>query len=142
MLVEILSVLIITIAAVVGMINFKDYINRSEALNAMRELGQIILEYKQRNHKVPPQSLVIKRRGQLKGGVRLSDLRYRGLWIGLDADPNEILAYAEKSYPSSFLNDGYIVLQLDGTVRWMGKKEFDQLLAQQQTELEMEMTGP
>jgi len=118
-LVEVLTVITITVVAVAAMINFKDYVNRSEAITAMEHLSEI--------------------KGQLKGNVRLGELHYRGLWVNFDADPNEILAYAQKAYPSSVLGDGYIMLQLDGTVKWMGKKEFEELLASQQSDVETEM---
>ena len=140
-MVEVVSILLITLAAVVGMINFKDYVNRSEAISAMRQLGQIVLEYQKENSRVPPESLIQDALDDLQGGVRLGGLRYRGLWIDFDAEPNAVLAYAQKKYPSSLLDDGYIMLQLDGTVRWMAKKEFEDLLAQQQSEIEIEMTN-
>ena len=61
-------------------------------------------------------------------------------WIDFEAEPNDILAYAEKSYPSSLLDDGYVVLRFDGTAEWMAKEEFEELLAQQQSDVEIEMT--
>jgi len=138
-LVEVLTVITITVVAVAAMINFKDYVNRSEAITAMEHLSERVLEYKAKNGRVPPNSLIISIKGQLKGNVRLGELHYRGLWVNFDADPNEILAYAQKAYPSSVLGDGYIMLQLDGTVKWMGKKEFEELLASQQSDVETEM---
>ncbi len=36
-------------------------------------------------------------------------------------------------------SDGYMVLRLDECVEWMGKQEFEKLLAQQQSEFEIEM---
>ena len=136
---EVATVIVVTIIAVVAMINLKDYINRSEAIAAMQHLGRIVLEYQQRNSRVPPESLVTDIETELKGGARLGDLRYRGLWIDFDAEPNEVLAYTKKEYPSSLLDDGYIVLQLDGAVKWMEIKEFEELLAEQQSEVEIEM---
>jgi hypothetical protein len=49
------------------------------------------------------------------------------------------LAYSEKDYPSSLLSDGYVVLRLDGRVEWIGKRQFEEMLAQQQDEVEIEM---
>lgn len=141
-LVEIVTVLVITLAAVVAMVNFKDYINCSEAKQAMQQLSQVVLNYKRTNGIVPPKPYVDKRLRDLKGGARLGNLRYRGLWVGFEADPNEVLAYTEKNYPSSLLSNGYIVLHLDGSVKWMDKEEFEKLLARQQSETEIEMTRP
>jgi hypothetical protein len=139
-LVEVVSILLVTLIAVVGMINFKDYINRSEAISAMQQLSTIIVDYRKRNARVPPGSLVTDAVRDLKGGVRLGELQYRGLWIDFDAEPNDILAYTQKNYPSSLLNDGYIILQVDGAVKWMGIDEFRGALARRQSEVEIEMT--
>ncbi len=141
-LVEVATVLLITLIAVVAMINFKDYINRSEAISAMQQLGKIVLEYRQQHGRVPSESVFLRERNDVKGSVRLTDLVYRGLWIDFEAEPNDILAYAEKNYPSSLLDDGYVVLWFDANAVWMGKAEFGELLAQQQSEVEIEMTGP
>jgi len=140
--VEIVTVLVVTVLAVVAMFNFKDYINRSEAIQAMQQLSQVVLDYKQKKGIVPPKPFVDNIMRDLKGGARLGNLRYRGLWVDFKPEPNEILAYTEKNYPSSLLNDGYIVLLLDGSVKWMDKEEFKKLLAQQQSETEIEMTRP
>jgi len=141
-LVEVATVLLITLIAVVAMINFKDYINRSEAISAMQQLGKIVLEYRQQHGRVPSESVFLREKNDVKGSVRLTDLIYRGLWIDFEAEPNDILAYAEKNYPSSLLDDGYVVLWFDANAVWMGKAEFEELLAQQQSEVEIEMTGP
>lgn len=139
-LVEVSTVILVTVIAVVAMINFKDYVNRSEAIGAMEQLGRIVVKYRKANNTAPPESLVLGSKEDLKGGVRLGDLQYRGLWIDFNSEPNDILAYSLKHYPSSLLDDGYVVLQLDGTVKWMGTEEFEELLASQQSEVEIEMT--
>jgi hypothetical protein len=63
------------------------------------------------------------------------------LWIDFESPGDEILAYTEKKYPSSFLSDGFVVLRLNGRVEWMGKEEFKKLLAQQQSPMEGQMSG-
>jgi hypothetical protein len=141
-LVEVATVLVITLIAVVAMINFKDYINRREAISAMQQLGKIVLEYRRQNGRVPSESVFLSERNNVRGSVRLTNLVYRGLWIDFDAEPNDILAYAGKNYPSSLLDDGYVVLMFDANAVWMGKAEFEELLAQQQSEVEIEMTRP
>lgn len=35
---------------------------------------------------------------------------------------DDVLAYTEKKYRSPLLGDGYVVLRLDGGVRWMSGK--------------------
>ena len=141
-LVEVATVLVITLIAVVAMINFKDYINRSEAISAMRQLGDLVAEYRKDYNKVPADFWIRSEMANIKGSVRLSDLVYRGLWIDFEAEPNDILAYAEKNYPASLLDDGYVVLRFDANTVWMGKAEFEELLEQRQSDVEKEMTGP
>lgn len=141
-LVEVATVLVITLIAVVAMINFKDYINRREAITAMQQLGKIVLEYQRQNGRVPSESVFLSEKDNVRGSVRLTNLVYRGLWIDFDAEPNDILAYAMKNYPSSLLDDGYVVLMFDANVVWMGKAEFEKLLARQQSEVEIKMIHP
>ena len=133
-------VIIITIIAILAMINFKDMINRSEAMRAMRNLGQIVLRYREEHGSVPPESYVHRIKGNLEGYVRLGDLKYRARWIDFDSSPDEILAYSEKKYHSSLLLNGFIVLRLNGKVEWINSKSFEALLAQQQSQMEIEMT--
>jgi hypothetical protein len=138
-LTNIITVIIITAFAVLAMINFKDWLNRSEAIRAMEHLGRIALQYRKEHGSVPPQSYVDSVRGDLPGNVRLGAMRYRGLWIGFESSGEEILAYVKKEYHSSLLSDGFIVLRLDGRVEWMGEKEFKELLARQQSAIEIQM---
>jgi len=138
-LLEFVTVILATVIAVIAMINFKDWVNRSEAIGAMEQLSQEVLRYRKEYGAVPPESYVTNIKKDLKGWVRLGDLKYRAQWIDLEATPDEILAYTEKTYPSSLLNDGYVVLRLDGRVEWMGKQQFEKLLAQQQSKTEIDM---
>lgn len=137
-LIEVATVVTITIIAVVAMINFKDYINRSESIAAMKEVGRIVARYRQQNNRVPSESVIVAEMRNIKGAVRLPGMVYRGLWIDLEAEPNDILAYVEKDYPASLLDDGYVVLHFDANVVWMECEEFEALLAQQQSEVEID----
>jgi hypothetical protein len=136
---EFIIVTAITMVAVVAMINLKDWLNRTEAIRAMEQLGEVVLNYRRVHHSVPPESYVDQLRTDLEGHVRLGELRYRGLWVDFDSGPDEILAYTEKNYKSFVVGKGYVVLRLDGRVEWLGKKEFETLLAQQQSPMEMQM---
>ena len=126
-------VIVITAIAVVAMINFKDWVNRSEAIRAMEYLGQIVLQYRKEQGLVPSESWVDRQRGNLPGHVRLGNLQYRARWLDFESGPDEILAYTKKDYRSSFLSEGFVVLRLDGRVEWMDKQEIETLLAQQQS---------
>jgi len=132
-------VIVLTAVAVVAMMNFKDWVNRAEAMRFMQQLGQRVLNERNKRGALPPESYVDKVRNDLPGHVRAGKLNYRARWIDFEATPDTILAYAEKTYHSLVLHDGFIVLRLDGQVEWMGKDQFLATLARQQTPLEKEM---
>ncbi|MHC4131028.1 MAG: hypothetical protein ACYSSP_08815 [Planctomycetota bacterium] len=136
---DISTVLIVTVIAVTAMINFKDWVNRSEAIRAMEHLSQIVIQYRQDHGAVPPESFVDSIRDDLQGGARLKELVYRARWIGFESIPEDILAYARKETRSFFIKDGYVVLRRDGKVEWMKEADFEALLAQQQSQDEIEM---
>jgi hypothetical protein len=131
-LVDFVTVIVITVVAVVAMLNFKDWVNRSEAMRAMEQLGQIVLKHRDTHGAVPSESFVDGIKQNLQGQARLGELRYRARWLDFESTPDEILAYSEKNY-NFLLGDGYIVLRLDGSVEWMEKKQFESLLARQQS---------
>lgn len=137
-LINFVVVITITAVAVLAMVNLKDWVNRSEATRAMEQLGQEVLDYRNKYGSVPPQSYLDNIRENLQGNVRLGNLRYRARWIDFDCPPDEILAYTEKNYHSLFLRGGFIVLRLDGSVEWMEKQKFEALLAQQQSPMEIQ----
>lgn len=133
------TVIIITAIAVVAMINLKDWVNRSEAMRAMEHLGRIVLQYRKNHGSVPPESYIDRIKEELEGHVRLGKVNYRAQWIDFESTPDEILAYTEKPRRLWLFGKGYIVLRLDGRVEWMDKQEFETLLAQQQSPIEIEM---
>jgi len=126
-------VLVATAAAVVGMVQLKDYVNRSEAMRAMTQFGQRVLDYRKLYGSLPPQSFVDGIKGDVEGAVRMGNVNYRARWIGLDASSDTILAYSQKRLPSLFLKDGYVVLRLNGTVEWLSSEEFVALFSRQRT---------
>lgn len=138
-LINFVVIIIITLGAVLMMINLKDGINRSEAIRAMKHLGRNILQYQDQHGSVPSQSYVNKIKTGLEGYTRLGDLRYRARWVDFESGPDEILAYSAQKFYSLFIRDGYVVLRLNGDVEWMEKEEFEQLLAIQQSPQEISM---
>jgi len=129
---DFIFVVVIIILAVVGLVNFKDYVNRAEAMRAMEHLGRVVLGHRQAYGAVPAEYYVDEVRKDLEGSARLGKLFYRARWIEFGATGDEILAYTEKRY-SSILGDGCVVLRLDGRVEWMKKREFESLLDSQQS---------
>jgi hypothetical protein len=119
------------------MVNFKDHINKTEAIHAMEQLGKIVQQYREQRHSTPPESFLNQQKDALSA-VRLGEVRYRAQWIGFDADPDTILAYSYKNY-KFLVKRGYVVMRLDGSVEWMVKKEFEQLLKKQQNQAEIEL---
>lgn len=134
LLIQFAVVALATVAAIVGMLHLKDYVNRSEAMRAMTQLGRRILDYRQSHGSLPPQSFIDDVKGEVDGAVRIGNVRYRALWIGPDASVDTILAFSEKRHPSSFLYDGYVVLYLDGSVEWLPSIKFQALFATQQAD--------
>ncbi|MHC4457252.1 MAG: hypothetical protein ACYS0I_09195 [Planctomycetota bacterium] len=137
-LIEFIAVIVITAVAVVALINFRDWINHSEAVRAMQHLSQVVLQYRETHGSVPPQSWIDEQRENLPGNVRLGGLHYRARWIDFESPPDTILAYTEKKYHSLFLGDGFIVLRLSGNVEWMETQLFQNILAGQQSTQEIE----
>ncbi len=140
-LIEFAVVIAVTAIAVVAMINFRDWVNHSEAMRAMEHLGREVFQYREEHSSVPPESYVDSIKKTLEGYARLGDLRYRALWIDFECPPDEILAYTKRNYHSLLLGKGFIVLRLDGRIEWMEKREFKTLLAQQQSPEEIEWLG-
>jgi hypothetical protein len=122
----------ITTAAVVAIINLKQWTSRSEAMQIMERLGQIILQYRKEHGSVPSEDYIRSIEEKLQAQIRLGKLHYRARWISLDSNPDEILAYTEQRFRFSLISDGYVVLRLDGRVQWLGKEGFQKLLSQQQ----------
>jgi hypothetical protein len=121
------------------MVGFRDWVNRTEAMRAMEQLGKEVSQYRNKYGSIPPESYVDNIKKDLEGYPRFGNLKYRALWIGLDSDKDEILAYCKKKSKSFFFNDGYVVLNLGGSVRWMPAEKFESILSHQQSEMEIEM---
>lgn len=132
-------VITVTAVAVVAMINFKDYVNWSESMQAINQLSQIVLKYRKTYGAIPPESYINDITEDLPGKARLGKIMYRAAWIDFGASSDEILAYVKKSYHSFIMHDGYIVLKLDGRVEWVEPKRFEELLAKQQKPMEKEL---
>lgn len=138
-LIKFIVVIHITVIAIVAMVNFKDWINRSEALLAMEHLGKIITEYRDEYGSAPSQSFIDRIEEKLPGFIRLGNLQYRARWLDFEPADDEILAYTEKKYNSLLFKGGYIVLRLNGETEWMDKEQFESLLESQQTTMEKQM---
>jgi hypothetical protein len=136
---DIITVIVITAIAAAAMINLKDWINRSEAMRAMEQLGQIVLQHRKNYGSVPPQSYIDKIKEELEGYARLGEVIYRAQWIDFESPPDTILAYTEKPRRLWLFSKGYVVLHLDGRVEWMDKQKFETLLAQQQSPEEIQI---
>jgi hypothetical protein len=133
-------VILITVATVAGMIELKNWVNRSEAMRAMEQLQKAVTDYRQKNGSVPPESYVDSIIKTFEGQPRFGNLVYRARWIAFDSPPDTILAFVRRSNRSLFSKPGAIVLRFDDNIVWMDKESFDKLLATQQTPLELEIT--
>jgi hypothetical protein len=133
------TVIAVTAIAVVAMINLKNWINRSESMRAMENLGRIVSQYRGKYGSIPPESYVDGIKDELEGHARLGKVIYRARWIDFESSPDEILAYTEQPYSSWLFGKKYIVLRLNGRAEWMDKQEFEPMLAKQQSSQELEM---
>ena len=133
---DIIAVVIVTVIAIVAMINLRNWLNRSEATQAMEHLGRTVSRYRKEYGSVPPESYVLGIKDKLPGYVRLGGLYYRARWIEFESGPDEILAYTLKGYPSLFQSRKFIVLRLDGRVEQLNAEQLQALLAQQQSPME------
>ncbi|MFC1763089.1 hypothetical protein ACFL6U_13535 [Planctomycetota bacterium] len=136
------AIVVITLVAMIAIVNLKDWLNRREAMFAMEELGTRLLDYRSQQGSLPPEDYVDSVLETIAGRARLDPrLTYRAHWIGLDADSETILAYAEKHFSAWFVADGTVVLRLDGRVEWMPQSLFTPLLDKQQTPEEKAAQG-
>jgi len=131
----------LTIIIILSMLCFKDVTNRSESIRAMNHLSKVVLDYRQQSGSVPAESYIDNVRKSLEGYVRLGKIYYRARWVTFESSNDEILAYVIKEYTPFFLDDGAIVLRLDGRVEWLAKAEFESILADQQSAMELEVLG-
>jgi len=137
LIINLVVVLVITIVFVTGMANIKNAMNRSEAIRAMEFIGREVLAYRKEHGSLPARSYVDNFADAI-GAVRLGRFEYRAPWLEFGAEPNStILAYAKKNY-HGIISAGYVVLWLDGRVEWIEKDAFEQLLAHQQQQEEIE----
>jgi hypothetical protein len=132
-------IIVVTITAIfVGvMLNVRDYVNRAEAIRTMEHLARKVQEYRSQFSSTPPKTYLIGQRMDFQD-VRLGEFEYRAQWIEFGADPDTILAYSRKNY-QFLVGKGYIVMSLDGRVKWMKRAEFVKLLKKQQTEAEVKL---
>jgi hypothetical protein len=117
--------------------NFKDYVNKTEAIRAFNQLGQKILDYRKQHGTLPSESAIAGLKEEIEGSVRIGKIYYRAQWISIDSPPQTIVAYAEKKY-SSFIESGFVVLLLDGQVQYLPVEQFKEVLEKQQTMAEAE----
>jgi hypothetical protein len=132
------TIVTITTVFVLIMANVRGFLNKSEAIRSMELLGQRVKIYRQQRHSTPPKSFVMSG-DQSISLVRLGDINYRSHWISYNAEPDTILAYNNCRNFGLLGGKGHIVMFLNGNVTWMGKKQFEQLLAKQQTQTEIEL---
>ena len=137
-LIKFISIIVLTLISVVAMVHIKVWVNHSEAMRSMENLSRIVLQYRKDNGSVPSESYVNNIKENLEGHPRLGELHYRAIWIDLDSTPDEILAYTERNSRSWLLEDGCIILRLDGRVEWIKKQTFEKILAQQQSPSEIQ----
>ena len=118
--IKIIFVTIVTFILVVTFANFKDVVNRSEAMRAIDAIGKTVLQYRKDNGYLPPQNYVDTIRQDVPGSVRMGKLNYRALYITRDSKPDEILAYTLNNYKAGgFLTDFYVSRNYVHKMKWV-----------------------
>jgi hypothetical protein len=135
--VNLISTIVIIVLFIFVFANFKDYTNKTETIRAFNQLGKKILDYRKQYGLIPSEASIEGIKEQMEGSVRTGKINYRAQWISIDSSPDSIVAYTEKQY-SWFVKSGYVVLFLDGQVKYLSNEEFDKLLSKQQTAAEAE----
>lgn len=128
-LVKLISVFIVTVITITAVNIFKDFVNRSESLLAMNNLGALINQYIIQNGKLPPESYIEDIKANLQGSARLGQLVYRNKWLGYIINNDTVLIYSKKDYSDLFLGDGYVVLKYNGQAQWLTKNDFQITMA-------------
>ena len=137
LLTNLASTAVIVVAFIFGFGNFKDYVNKSEAIRAFKQLGQEVLKYRNQTGQLPSETMIANLKEQLEGSARVGTIEYRAQYISIDSPPDTIVAYNEKDY-NWLIESGFVVLLLDGRVLYLSPKEFNDLLKKQETAIEAE----
>jgi len=137
LLTNLAGTVITIIAFIFGFGNFKDYVNKSEAIRAFKQLGQEVLKYRKETGQLPSEAMIANLKEQLEGSARVGNIVYRAQYISIDSPPDTIVAYSKKDY-NWLIRSGFVVLSLDGRVLYLTPKKFNDLLAKQQTAIEVE----
>jgi hypothetical protein len=136
--VNLVSSVVIIAIFIFAFANFKDYVNKAEAMRAFNKLGQKIVEYRNQHGLLPSESEIAGLKENIEGSARMGTIHYRAQWIGIDSPPETIVAYTKKSYHALVVESGFVVLRLDGQVQYIPTEEFEKILAKQQTMAEAE----
>jgi hypothetical protein len=137
LLTNLISAAVIIVVFIFGFGNFKDYVNKSEAMRAFNQLGREVLKYRNQTGQLPSEATIANLKEQLEGSARVGNIEYRAQYISIDSPPDTIVAYTEKDY-NWLIRSGFAVLLLDGRVLYLSPKEFNAILAKQQTAYEAE----
>jgi hypothetical protein len=134
---NLISTVVIVVLFIFSFGNFKDYVNKSEAIRAFKQLGQEVLKYRKETGQLPSEAMIANLKEQLEGSARAGNINYRAQYISIDSPPDTIVAYTDKNY-NWLIKSGSVVLLLDGRVLYLSPKEFNDLLTKQQTAIEAE----
>ncbi|OHB55277.1 MAG: hypothetical protein A2Y07_10970 [Planctomycetes bacterium GWF2_50_10] len=134
---HVFTICFLTLLFVFTMINFKDVVTKRESMIAMGELGKFILDYRSKMGSLPSQYTVESVIPSLRPNARLGPIQYRAPWIGYDAGPDTIVVYSSRDFNSFLLEDGAVVLTLDGKVHFWDEEKFRETLSHQQSQAEI-----
>ncbi len=102
-------VMTLTIALIVGLSQYRNVVNKSEAIKSMDILSMEIAKYDLYHGELPSKgyiSEVIARYGLF----RIGSVECRSQWIEPGSGPETILLFSKKNYKSLFVKPGYIYI--------------------------------
>ncbi len=109
LLVRFCIVMALTIALIVGLSQYRNVVNKSEAIRSMNILSIEIAKYNLYHGELPSSSYIsdiIARYGLL----RVGPVECRSQWIEPGSGPETILLFSKKNYNSLFVKSGYIYI--------------------------------
>lgn len=128
LLIQFIVVIVITCVLVVVMYGMKEVVNRNESMRAMTHLSRLLTQYRQKYGSLPDEDYIDQVRDQLEGWARFGEPVYRLKWIGQNAPDAEVLTYVKKQYSGLMVNDGYVIMRMNGNVEWLSKNNFEKMM--------------
>ncbi len=102
-------VMALTIALIAALSQYRNVVNKSEAIKAMDVLSMEIAKYDLFHGELPPKDYILEVINRYKL-FRIGSVKCRSQWIEPGSGPETILLFSKKNYNSLFVKSGYVYL--------------------------------